>query len=176
MYQDPEGRAPDPSLIADALERGGIHYGVPGATKEDVLRGVASRLPVEDSKERDALYELLIAREEMGSTGVGDGIALPHVRSPIAINEAGEAVISLCFLKDPVDFNAIDKRPVSIVFTLMTPTVRGHLHALSRLAYLLRDRRFNEAIRGQAPASRIFELARELEARRVSERPKLSHP
>ena len=79
------------------------------------------------------------------------------------------------FLERPVEFNAIDHKPVSIVFTLMTPTVKGHLHTLSRLAYLLRDKQWNELVRAQAPAAKILALAREIEAKRAAnDRPRLS--
>jgi PTS system nitrogen regulatory IIA component len=176
LFQDPESRAPELATISEALERGGIHFNVPGATKDDVLQAIVDRLPVPESEDRDCLLEMLLAREALGSTGVGDGIALPHVRSPIVLDDVDAPIISLCFLEAPVEFNAIDKRPVHIVFTLMTPTVRGHLHTLSKLAYLLRNPTFNEAIRSQAPASKILELARDIEARRGSDRPRLTQP
>ena len=59
-------------------------------------------------------------------------------------------MISLCFLEKPVDFAAIDGKPVHALFTLISPTVRAHLHLLSRLAFALRDARLKEAVMRQA--------------------------
>jgi PTS system nitrogen regulatory IIA component len=170
MFQDPESRAPLPASIADILARGGIHYAVPGTTKDEVLEAIVERLPLPDETEREIMLEMLLAREAQGSTGVGDGIALPHVRSPIVLDDVDEPIIALCFLEQPVEFGAIDERPVHTVFTLMTPTVRAHLHVLSRLAFLLRDAAFSKALRARAPAEALFELARAIEERREATR------
>lgn len=170
MFQDPESRAPLPASIAEILLRGGIHYNVPGTTKEDVLKAIVERLPLPDDADRECLLEMLLAREAMGSTGVGDGIALPHVRSPIVLDDVDDPLISLCFLKQPVEFGAIDHRPVHTVFTLMAPTVRSHLHILSRLAHLLRDAAFSKALQAKAPAESLLDLARAVEERRETTR------
>lgn len=149
--------------IADAMERGGIHYRVPGETKEAVLKSVVSRLPLPDEVDQEFLYEILIAREAVGSTGIGDGIALPHVRSPIILH-VEEPVVSLCYLEHHVDFGAIDGKPVHVVFTLVTPTVRTHLFLLARLAFLLREAAFHEAVMREEPPETLLRMARDLEA------------
>jgi PTS system nitrogen regulatory IIA component len=176
MFQDPATRAPLPASIAEILGRGGVHYGVPGSTKEDVLQAIVERLPLPEDADRECMLQMLLAREAQGSTGVGDGIALPHVRSPIVPDEVDEPMIALCFLERPIDYGAIDERPVHTVFTLMTPTVRAHLHILSRLAFLLRDATFSEALKKREPAEILLELARSIEERREADRSKRSSP
>ncbi len=133
-----------PSFRA-ALAAGGIHYDVAGAEKASVLRNVVSLLPVPPGVDAGFLLEVLFAREALGTTAVGNGIAIPHVRHPILLHMATPSV-TLCFLRTPIDFEAPDGKPVHILFTLTTPTVRSHLHLLSRLAYALREPRFKEAL------------------------------
>lgn len=170
--QGPESRPPIPGSIAEILARGGVHYRVPGSTKEEVLGAIVERLPLPEKADRDCMLQMLLDREAQGSTGVGDGIALPHVRSPVAPDRVDDATIALCFLEQPVEFGAIDERPVHTVFTLMTPTVRTHLQILSKLAYLLRDAAFSEALKTKATADTLFELARDIEERREADRSK----
>jgi PTS system nitrogen regulatory IIA component len=133
-----------PSLRA-ALEAGGIHRDVPGEDRASVLRNVVRLLPLPAGVDAGFILEVLLAREGAGATGVGNGIAIPHVRHPILLPMATPSV-TLCFLRSPVDFGAADGRTVGILFTLATPTVRTHLHLLSRLAHALRDPRFRDAL------------------------------
>ena len=65
-----------------------------------------------DDVDREFLYQVLLAREALGSTGIGDGIAIPHVRNPIVLH-LSRPTVTLCFLEQPVDFGALDGQPVS---------------------------------------------------------------
>jgi len=152
-----------PSFAA-AFAAGGVHHGVPGATREEVLREAVSRLPLPDGTDAEDLLAVLLARETAGSTAIGDGVAIPHVRMPIVL-DVEEAVVGLCFLAEPVDFGAPDGKPVTVLFTLVTPTVHGHLHLLAALAYLLRDAGFRAAVKAAAPAGDLLALAAEVERR-----------
>ena len=143
-----------PSL-REALEAGGIRFDVPGDDRESVLRNVVGLLPLPAGVDPAFILEVLLARERAGATGVGNGIAIPHVRHPILLPMAVPAV-TLCFLRNGVDFDAPDGLPVRILFTLTTPTVRTHLHLLSRLAHALRDREFREAIARPGDAAAIL--------------------
>jgi PTS system nitrogen regulatory IIA component len=94
------------------------------------------------------------------------------VRNPIVLH-LSRATVTLCFLEQPVDFGALDGQPVSILFTLISPTVRAHLHLLSRLAFTLREPRFKAAVSTQASREEIFEALSAAEAG-VEARPSLS--
>jgi PTS system nitrogen regulatory IIA component len=161
--------APAPTL-GDALRAGGIHYRIGGSDKAAVLRRVVEILDLPGDLDREFLYEVLLAREALGSTGVGDGIAIPHVRNPIVLHLA-RPIVTLCFLERPVDFGALDGRPVHTLFTLISPTVRAHLHLLSRLAFVLRDPRFSAVVRRQAPPDEIHAALRDAETAVVMARP-----
>jgi PTS system nitrogen regulatory IIA component len=99
----------------------------------------------------------------LGSTGIGDGIAIPHVRNPIVLH-VNRPTVTLCFLEHPIDFGAIDSRPVDILFTLISPTVRAHLHLLSRLSFVLQDESFKTALKQQASRDELIELVSRVEA------------
>jgi PTS system nitrogen regulatory IIA component len=148
--------------FARALETGGIHFGVPGGDRLSVLRAVVERMPIKDV-DREFLLEVLLAREALGSTGVGDGIAIPHVRNPVVLASA-EPSITLCFLDTPVEYNAIDGQPVHSVFSVVSSTIKGHLQLLAKLSWALHDSPFRGAIMRRAPADEILREARRVEA------------
>jgi PTS system nitrogen regulatory IIA component len=151
-----------PSLV-QALESGGIFYRIGGRDKPSVLKGVLDAMKLPADVDRNFLLEVLLAREALGSTGVGDGIAIPHVRSPIVLH-LPRPLIALCFLEHPIDFGAVDSKPVHALFTLISPTVRAHLHMLSRLSYTLRDPALRELLARQAPPAELMAAIERAEA------------
>jgi PTS system nitrogen regulatory IIA component len=102
------------------------------------------------------LLELLEGREALASTGVGDGIALPHARDPLVV-PVDDPTVLLCFLAKPVDFGAVDAQPVSTLFLLLSPTVRSHLQLLARVSFAVHDAQVKELLRAQAPRESILE-------------------
>jgi len=149
--------------ICDALKLGGIAYGIGGGDKQSVLRAMVDVLPLPGEVDREFLFGVLLAREALGSTGIGDGVAIPHVRNPIVLHVA-EPMMMLCFLEHPIDFGAFDGKPVNTLFTLISPSVNVHLHFLSRLASVLRVADFRDALRCQAPRDELTEALRRAEA------------
>lgn len=148
-----------PSL-RDVLPHEAIHYRVQGADKAAVLKAIVQKINLPDAADREMLLSVLLAREALGSTAVGDGIAIPHVRNPIVL-QVQKASVTLCFLEKPIDFGALDGQPVQTLFTLICPTVRLHLHLISRLAFALRDPIMKQALKEQAPPDTLLkEIAR----------------
>ena len=149
--------------LGDALERGGVHRDVPGGDRAGMLRAIVERLPLAEEEDRELLLQILLARESTGSSGIGDGIAIPHVRSPLVFpGTAGVATLS--YLAAPIPFDAIDGKPVHTVFTLISPTVRGHLQLLARLSAVLLDTGFKEALARREGGEAIVAEARRVEA------------
>lgn len=149
--------------LSQALEAGGIHCGVPGDDKLSVLRAVVNLLKLPPRMDPDFLLQVLLAREALGTTAIGDGIAIPHVRNPILLQNKPLPAISLCFLEHPIDFGALDGKPVRILFMLTSPTVKVHLHLLSRLAYALHDPQFRDILNVACDPEAILEAARRFE-------------
>lgn len=162
IFNEPEGGAAAMPGFADALEAGGIFSGVVATDRESALRAVVQNMTLPEDVDREFLYDVLLAREALGSTGMGDGIAIPHVRNPMVL-QVPKAVISLTLLAQPIDFDAVDGKPVYALFSLISPTVRAHLHLLSRLAFTLRDEGFKGAIQRRASALEILDAARRVE-------------
>jgi len=162
QFLDDEGDDPNfPTLVA-SLGAGGIHYRVGGDDRPSVLREVVTVMQLPDV-EKETLVEVLMAREATGSTGIGHGIAIPHVRHPIVMGGA-PASISLCFLERPVDFCALDGGPVHTLFLMISTTIRGHLQTLAKLGTALRDPGFKDAVLRRASAEEILREAGRVEA------------
>ncbi len=134
------GQPPADSLVS-ALDRGGIHYDIEGQQVADIIRATVDRLTEIAPEVKPDLVDKLIERENLTSTGLGNGIAVPHPREPESLPIVS-ASIAACYLKTPVDFNALDGKPVNLLFVLLSPSVRTHLQILSRLSYCLRDKAF----------------------------------
>ncbi len=134
--------------VHEALRDGGIFYRVSGSTTEEVFREAASILNVPPGVDRKYLLECLTAREGLASTGVGEGVAIPHPRHPLP--HLTRCLLSLCFLEKPIDWKAVDSVPVHAVFLLLCPTTRSHLHLMSHLAFVLREPGVRELLRSEA--------------------------
>lgn len=150
-----------PTLF-EAVEAGGIHYGVTGEDKETILKNVVDLLDLPEGIDPEFLLQVLLTREAMGTTAIGDGIAIPHVRNPILL-QLPVSRIALCFLEKPVDFEAPDGKPVTVLFTLTSPTVKVHLHLLSSLSYALRDKNLREALTARKDRAAILEILKGLD-------------
>lgn len=152
------------SSLCHGLEAGGIFYGLEGEQREQALRALVKVLPLPQEVDRDEVFQLFLAREALMSTAIGNGIALPHVRNPIVLH-VDRPMVALCFLKNPVDFGALDGKPVRVFFSLVCPTMRAHLQMLSRLSHALLDTGFRQAIERQGAREEILgEAARVDEA------------
>jgi PTS system nitrogen regulatory IIA component len=170
LHEPEDGEEPLPCLD-ECLKAGGIHYRVGGMDKSSVLHSVVDIMRLPKEVDRTFLFQVLLARESLGSTGIGDGIAIPHVRNPIVLHIPHPSV-TLCFLDHPVDFGALDGLPVSTLFTLVSPTVRSHLHLLSKLAFALRDPQFRAVIAHRGSRDEILKEARRVEENITASIPK----
>ena len=154
-----EDDAPLP-LLHEALRTGGVYYRVDGLDTSTVLRNVVALMPLPEEVDRDFLYQVLLARESIGSTGIGDGIAVPHARNPIVMHIV-RPMISLCFLENAIDFKAIDGKPVNTLFTIVSPSSRAHLQLLSKLMFCLRKKPFFKSINEECSREKIFASAKQ---------------
>jgi PTS system nitrogen regulatory IIA component len=165
IFREEESEAASLPDFIEALQAGGIHYRIGGIDKATVLHSVVETLRLPPEVDREFLFEVLLAREALGSTAIGDGIAIPHVRNPVILH-LERPLIMLCFLERPVDFGALDGGKVDTLFTLISPTVRAHLHLLSRLSFALRDREFKDSVLRQLAREEIFAAAGRADAGR----------
>lgn len=154
---------PVPAL-AEAIDGGGIFYGLEDTNKSQALRALVQVLPLPEDVDRELLLHLFLAREASASTALGDGIAIPHVRNPIVLHVI-RPMITLAFLREAVDFGALDGKPVHVLFSIISPTTRSHLQLLSRLSFVLHDARLRQALIRHAPREEILGEIRRAEAK-----------
>lgn len=145
-----------------ALRRGRVVHALEGTSVAEILGALTRAAPLADGVDRAALLAQLEAREAMASTGLGGGVALPHPRTP-SREFVPHPLIVIGLLARPVDWRSIDGHPVHTAILLVSPTPQAHLQVLSRLAFLLREPRFAEALAHGADAAEIERLAALLE-------------
>jgi nitrogen PTS system EIIA component len=163
IFTDAPDTPPKPMLLAGALQRGGVKYDLEGTDKKTVLKAVCDALPLGEAVNRTDLYSVLLAREALSSTAIGNGIAIPHPRSPIVLG-VNQPTVILVFLKQPIDFGALDGKPVTTLFTIISTTVRLHLQVLSHLMYVLQNQEFQSLLASRAQPEVLHQHAARIEA------------
>ena len=134
--------------IAELLPQRNVAVGVDAASKRDLFGAIADLFSASGDLARSAVVDALSAREKLGSTGLGQGIAIPHGRIK-GLKDARGAFVRLA---QPIPFDAPDGRPVNQVFVLLVPehATEQHLELLSELAQMFSERAFRERL-GAAP-------------------------
>jgi PTS system nitrogen regulatory IIA component len=122
--------------------------------KKQVLQELAARAALLSGQSERAIFDILMQREKLGTTAIGNGIAIPHGKMPNLTRLFG----LFARLERPVDFDALDNQPVDLVFLLLAPEGAGadHLTALSRVARLLRDQTVTHKLRATQDAESIY--------------------
>jgi PTS system nitrogen regulatory IIA component len=145
--------------INDLISLEGIVANLRATSKKQALQDLARRAADVTGEPERAIFEVLIERERLGTTGVGNGIAIPHGKLPGLDKLHG----LFARLETPIDFDAIDEQPVDLICLLLAPESAGadHLKALARVSRLLRDRSICEKLRGSDTAEAIFALLTE---------------
>jgi nitrogen PTS system EIIA component len=148
--------------IADLLSPDAVMSHLKAAGKKQVLQEMAHKAAGLTRLPERRIFETLSEREKLGSTGMGQGIAIPHGRLPGIEKMTG----LFAQLDQPVDFDAMDDQPVDLVFLLLAPEGAGadHLKALSRIARVLRDADTVAKIRGTKDANAIHAFLSETPA------------
>ena len=142
--------------FSDMLRDDAVLTGVVAATKKAVLQQLAGVAATGIDGDAKLIAERLIAREKLGSTGFGGGVAIPHAK----IDGLAQITAVFARLAQPVDFQAVDDLPVDLVFLLLSPTDAGavHLKALARVSRRLRDQAFLAKLRGTGSRDTLYAL------------------
>jgi nitrogen PTS system EIIA component len=149
--------------ILPAMERGGVFYDVGGGSREAVLRSAVELIPNIEASDADLVYDTLLEREKLASTGIGHGIALPHPRTnPGLVLDMPQ--ITMCFLRRAVEFEAVDDQPVSILMILLSHSTKQHVSMLSRLSFHLRDASFRRFLLSRPAQADIFNAISNMES------------
>ena len=136
-----------PNAIIPALKVNG---------KKQALQEIAAKAAALTGQSERAILEILLQREKLGSTGVGNGVAIPHGKLAKLASVFG----LFARLERPIDFEAMDGQPVDLIFLLLAPEGAGadHLKALARIARLLRDQDVAKKLRASRDAQAIYSV------------------
>jgi PTS system nitrogen regulatory IIA component len=159
-----------PTHLTDALKAGGILYDVPGGDLESVLREIIARFPLSEDFDRESLLRLFMERESRGSTAIGDGIALPHIRFsgfPAGFH-APKNLVALCFVKQLIPYKTPDDKPVRIIIPVVSSSVALYFRVFRQLSHLLHDESFRKVLAEKQPPEQILREAQRLEKGEVN--------
>lgn len=157
--------------LCTLVERGGIFYEVAGNSVDTMMAEFIRSLPGpffpagdrrRDQEFRAALLNAVLEREALMPTAIGRGIALPHPRSPMAADEKTQFV-AVGFPALPIEWKALDGKPVHSVMLIVSASSKFHLRTLSKLNFLCMDERFLSLLRDRAPSALIIQTIREVE-------------
>ena len=139
--------------LSDLIAREAVISPLKAASKKQAIQTLAGRASDLTGFDARDVFDTLLEREKLGSTGIGRGVAIPHAKADVP--GVRGVLFQLC---EPVDFDAVDDRPVDLAFLLLAPEGddAGHLKALSRVARRLRSERTQAALRGARSAEALY--------------------
>ena len=148
--------------IRDLLTPEAVIAGLKVTSKKQALQELARHAATVTGVNERRIFETLLERERLGTTGVGNGIAIPHGK----LSELTKLYGVFARVENPIDFDAIDEQPVDLIFLLLAPEAAGadHLKALARVSRLLRDAGTCEKLRGAKTADGLYLLLTQSEA------------
>ena len=140
--------------LTDLVAPNAILPALKANSKKQAIQELAARASELTGQNERAILEILLQREKLGSTGVGNGIAIPHGKLP----KLGRLFGLFARLERPIDFESLDGQPVDLCFLLLAPEAAGadHLKALARVARLLRDAEIARKLRESRDADAIY--------------------
>ncbi len=151
-----EGGEPLVLSLEESLRTGGIFYRVGGSDVREVLAQMLGLMRLPPGADAERILNRLYERERITTTGVGDGIAFPHCRE-LALPGLLLPMVALGFLEQSVNFESIDKKPVEIVFVLLSPSTRASIRMMSRLAYAVRQPSVDRLLRNSGSREQLLE-------------------
>ncbi len=148
--------------MTDLISTRGVIANLRASSKKQALQELARRAAEITGEPERAIFEVLLERERLGTTGVGNGIAIPHGK----LASLNRLYALFAKLEQPIDFDSIDEQPVDLICLLLAPQTAGadHLKALAQVSRLLRDRSICEKLRGASTPEAIYALLTETPA------------
>lgn len=145
--------------LADLISSDAVIASLKVKTKKQALHEISQKAAGLTGLDQRKIYDILLQREGLGSTGVGRGIAIPHGRLP----GLRKIVTVFARLDEPIDFEALDNEPVDLIFLLLAPEHAGadHLKALARISRLLREPASIERLRASKDRAALFSVLTE---------------
>jgi len=155
-----------PATVSHALTPVAINLNLTSSDRDSVLAELVNQIPqlAKEPEARQTLLRALHEREQLHSTGIGDGIALPHARNAL-VGLVDEPIIVFGRHPKGIPYGAIDEVPARLFFLLIAPTVTQHLAILARISRLLRDPKLRQNLLTTDQAQKVITLLRDAEAK-----------
>ena len=167
--------------LGELIERGGIYYALPGHSVREILETLvavtwaavahpaapsvltasvaATSVAITPAQD---LLQAVLEREALMSTGIGHGIAVPHPRNPL-VNKTEEQFAALAFLQNPIDWNALDGKPVDTVLLVVSSSAKSHLKTLSSITFFCQHEAFLKLLKERAPRETLTGFIKDTE-------------
>jgi nitrogen PTS system EIIA component len=127
--------------LANLIERGGLYYNIAGSNPVEVLNEATKAMVMPKSLDRESLLKAILEREALMPTALGHGVAIPHPRSSL-LSDPDSQRVAVFFLKSPVSYNALDRKPVTVLFLILSADARSHLATLAAVSHLCQSADF----------------------------------
>ncbi|HEX2866363.1 MAG TPA: PTS sugar transporter subunit IIA [Ignavibacteriales bacterium] len=134
-------------------------------TESNYIEEMVRSLRLREDIDRNVITELLISREKMMSTAIGNGISLPHPRIPIILGRE-KPLVCFFFPEKPLNIESVDGEAVHTLILLVSQTIKQHLYMLAHLSWLLSKEEFRLALKNRKAAGEVLKLVSELEIKR----------
>jgi mannitol/fructose-specific phosphotransferase system IIA component (Ntr-type) len=157
---------PGSTLLSDSLSAKSINLNLKSTDRESVLRELVNQIPelAGQPEARQTLLRALQEREQLYSTGIGDGIALPHSRNAL-VGLVDRPLVVFGRHAQGIAYGAPDQLPAKLFFLVVAPTVTQHLALLAKLIRLVRDPRLRQGLQTADKAESVISLIREAETK-----------
>lgn len=144
-----------------AIHKGGVLHNVPGATKEEVIRATMKQMAGTLNLDAEVISDLLLDREQLQPTALNNGIAIPHTRDFLL--NANVDLVTVVFSAQPLDYGALDGKPVHTLFFLFASDDKRHLHLLAKIAHLSSQPDALQLLRSKPSKDQLLEYIKEWE-------------
>ncbi|MDR0784329.1 MAG: PTS sugar transporter subunit IIA [Treponema sp.] len=149
-------------MLMELIKNGGVMEDVPGNSAKETLTHLVNAMAAPRSLDKETLLTAILERENLMPTSIGNGIAVPHPRNPLAIADSEELAV-IGFLKNPIDWQSLDNIPVKTVILIVSSSAKSHLHTLSRVHFFCHQEKFLKLLRSHASENEILETIARIE-------------
>jgi nitrogen PTS system EIIA component len=154
-----------PSVVslAELVDRGGVYYNIGGANPVEALNDATKAMSLPKGLDRESLLTAILEREALMPTALGHGVAIPHPRNAM-LSDSGSQCVAVFFLKTPIAYNALDRKPVSVLFLILSADAKSHLATLAAISHLCQSSGFLDFLAKRPSKEELVERLAETEA------------
>jgi nitrogen PTS system EIIA component len=150
-------------FLAELVDRGGVYYNIGGANPVEALNEATKAMSLPKGLDRESLLTAILEREALMPTALGHGVAIPHPRNSM-LTDAESQRVAVFFLKTPIAYNALDRKPVSVLFLILSSDAKSHLGTLAAISHLCQSPGFLDFLAKRPSKEELVERLAQIEA------------